>query len=82
MLRYARERGVKVMGETCPQYLFFTIEHLRRTGWRQMDLLAADAALHRINARMWEGLHDGTLQTRSAPDHCPFFYDGTKPFCK
>src|SRR5687768_13874882 len=26
MLRYARERGVKVMGETCPQYLFFTID--------------------------------------------------------
>ncbi|HSM71093.1 MAG TPA: amidohydrolase family protein, partial [Anaerolineales bacterium] len=24
MLKYARERGVKVMGETCPQYLFFT----------------------------------------------------------
>jgi dihydroorotase-like cyclic amidohydrolase len=21
MLQYARERGVKVMGETCPQYL-------------------------------------------------------------
>ncbi|RPJ20900.1 MAG: dihydropyrimidinase, partial [Chloroflexi bacterium] len=30
MLKYARERGVKVMGETCPQYLFFTIEDLRR----------------------------------------------------
>ena len=24
MLQYAREHGVKVMGETCPQYLFFT----------------------------------------------------------
>src|SRR5688572_521572 len=31
MLQYAREHGVKVMGETCPQYLFFTIEDLRRT---------------------------------------------------
>jgi len=30
MLKYARERGVKVMGETCPQYLFFTIDDLRR----------------------------------------------------
>jgi len=28
MLQYAREHGVKVMGETCPQYLFFTIDHL------------------------------------------------------
>ena len=27
MLKYARERGVKVMGETCPQYLFFPHLH-------------------------------------------------------
>jgi dihydropyrimidinase len=30
------------------------------------------------NARLWEGLMDGTLQT-VATDHCPFFYDGTRP---
>jgi len=31
MLRYARERGVKVMGETCPQYLCSsTMDDLRR----------------------------------------------------
>ena len=29
-LRYARQRGLPVMGETCPPYLFFTQEHLRR----------------------------------------------------
>src|SRR5574338_589219 len=26
MLRYARQHGVPVMGETCPQYLFFTVD--------------------------------------------------------
>ncbi len=30
MLKYARERGLKVMGETCPPYLFFTIDDMRR----------------------------------------------------
>jgi dihydropyrimidinase len=30
------------------------------------------------NTRLWKGLHDGTLQTIGT-DHCPFFYDGTKP---
>jgi len=30
------------------------------------------------NDRLWEGLADGTLQTIGT-DHCPFFYDGTKP---
>jgi dihydropyrimidinase len=29
-LNYMRERGVPVMGETCPPYLFFTEDHLRR----------------------------------------------------
>jgi dihydropyrimidinase len=30
------------------------------------------------NARLWEGLTDGILQTVGT-DHCPFFYDGTRP---
>jgi len=29
-LRYGRERGIRVMGETCPQYLFFSLENLMR----------------------------------------------------
>ncbi|HEX9013103.1 MAG TPA: amidohydrolase family protein, partial [Anaerolineaceae bacterium] len=29
-LAYAREHGLHVMGETCPQYLFFTVDHMRR----------------------------------------------------
>ena len=31
MLKYSRERGVKIMGETCPQYLFFTIDDMRKS---------------------------------------------------
>lgn len=30
------------------------------------------------NARLWEGIADGTLQVM-ATDHCPFFFDGHKP---
>jgi dihydropyrimidinase len=77
MLRYARERGVKVMGETCPQYLFFTEDHLRRpdgTKW----VCSPPMRTSKDNARLWEGLKDGTLQTIGT-DHCPFFFDGTKP---
>ena len=29
-LEYARKHGVQIMGETCPQYLFFTADHLRQ----------------------------------------------------
>ncbi|MDO9129532.1 MAG: dihydropyrimidinase [Anaerolineales bacterium] len=77
MLHYARERGVKVMGETCPQYLFFTEDHLRRPDgvkWVCSPPMRTAAD----NARLWEGVADGTLQTIGT-DHCPFFFDGTKP---
>jgi dihydropyrimidinase len=77
MLRYARERGVKVMGETCPQYLFFTIDHLRRTDGAKW-ICSPPMRTVQDNARLWEGLHDGTLQTIGT-DHCAFFYDGTQP---
>jgi len=77
MLQYAREHGVKVMGETCPQYLFFTIDHLRRPDGAKW-ICSPPMRTEDDNARLWEGLADGTLQTIGT-DHCAFFYDGTKP---
>lgn len=79
-LKYAREHGVKVMGETCPQYLFFTIEHLRRPDgakWVCSPPMRAEAD----NARLWEGLADGrtVLSRPLAAYHCAFFFDGTQP---
>lgn len=77
MLRYARQRGVKVMGETCPQYLFFSIDDLRKPDGAKWicspPMRSADD-----NARLWQGLADGTLQTIGT-DHCPFFFDGAQP---
>jgi dihydropyrimidinase len=77
MLKYARERGVKVMGETCPQYLFFTIDDLRRPDGAKW-ICSPPMRTAQDNARLWEGLSDGILQTIGT-DHCPFFYDGTQP---
>ena len=77
MLKYARERGVKVMGETCPQYLFFTIDDLRRPDGAKW-ICSPPMRSAQDNARLWEGLSEGVLQTIGT-DHCPFFYDGTKP---
>jgi dihydropyrimidinase len=76
MLRYAREHGVKVMGETCPQYLFFTIDHLRRPDGAKW-VCSPPVRTEADNARLWEGLADGTIQTIGT-DHCAFFFDGTK----
>jgi dihydropyrimidinase len=77
MLKYAREHGVKVMGETCPQYLFFTEDDLRRPDGAKW-VCSPPMRTQADNARLWEGLANGTLQTVGT-DHCPFFFDGTKP---
>jgi dihydropyrimidinase len=77
MLQYARERGVKAMGETCPQYLFFTIDDLRRADGAKW-ICSPPMRTSQDNARLWEGLSQGILQTIGT-DHCPFFYDGTQP---
>lgn len=76
-LRYAREHGVAVMGETCPQYLFFTVDDLRRPDGAKWVCSPPMRTLE-DNQRLWQGLKDGTLQTIGT-DHCAFFFDGSKP---
>jgi len=76
-LEYARRHGLKVMGETCPQYLFFTEEDLRRPDGAKW-VCSPPVRGERDKARLWEGLENGILQTVGT-DHCPFFYDGTQP---
>lgn len=77
MLDYVRQHGIRAMGETCPQYLFFTIDHLRRPDGAKW-VCSPPMRSEQDNARLWAGLGDGILQTIGT-DHCPFFFDGTKP---
>ena len=76
-IRYGRDRGVRVMGETCPQYLFFTEEHLSRKDGAKW-ICSPPIRTREDNAALWGGLSDDSLQTIGT-DHCPFFYDGTSP---
>jgi dihydropyrimidinase len=76
MLQYARERGLPVMGETCPQYLFFTEDNLRQPDGAKW-ICSPPMRTSADNTRLWEGLFDETIQVLGT-DHCPFFYDGTK----
>jgi len=75
-LAYARERGLPIMGETCPQYLFFTEDDLKRPDGPKWICSPPMRTKH-DNERLWSGLSDGTIQTIGT-DHCPFFYDGTQ----
>lgn len=76
-LWYAREQGLQVMGETCPQYLFFTEEHLKRPDGAKW-ICSPPMRTPADNLRIWEGLEDNTLQVLGT-DHCPFFFDGRTP---
>lgn len=76
-IRYARQRGLKIMGETCPPYLFFTEDHLRRPDGAKW-ICSPPMRSQEDNLGLWAALSDGTLQTLGT-DHCPFFYDGSQP---
>lgn len=76
-LEYARQYGLPVMGETCPQYLFFTVDYLRRPDGAKW-ICSPPLRTAVDNERLWQGVADGTIQV-IATDHCPFFYDGNKP---
>lgn len=76
-LAYAQEHGLNMMGETCPQYLFFVEDDLQREDgakWICSPPMRTEADNHRL----WEGLSNNTIKVVST-DHCPFFYDGTTP---
>lgn len=76
-LEYARKKGLPVMGETCPQYLFFTEENLQQKDGAKW-ICSPPMRTKDDNERLWKGLEDGSIKVM-ATDHCPFFFDGTKP---
>lgn len=76
MLNYARGKGVAIMGETCPQYLFFNESHLLREDGSKW-ICSPPVRYEEDNKALWEGLIEGQFQV-VATDHCPFFYDGTQ----
>lgn len=76
-LTYAREHGVQAMGETCPQYLFFSEEDLRRPDGAKW-VCSPPMRTKADNAALWDAVGAGRFQTIGT-DHCSFFFDGTKP---
>ena len=71
----ARDRGMNVFAETCPQYLHFSLEeHLDRPGFEGAAYvcstpLRSSAEGHQDD--LWNGLRTNDLAVVST-DHCPF----------
>ncbi|NOH11185.1 MAG: dihydropyrimidinase [Chloroflexi bacterium] len=76
MLKYARRQGVQVMGETCPQYLFFTEEHMQREDGAKW-ICSPPMRSAEDNAALWQALTNDEMHVVGT-DHCPFFFDGTQ----
>lgn len=76
-LNYGRERGLPIMGETCPAYLFFNVEYLKREDGAKW-ICSPPMRSAQDNDALWRGLSQNQIQTVGT-DHCPFFYDGSKP---
>ncbi|MEW1546362.1 dihydropyrimidinase [Streptomyces tsukubensis] len=77
-LTTARDLGLPVFGETCPQYLFLSTDDLARPGFEGAKYVCS-TPLRPVDhqAALWRGLRGNDLQVVST-DHCPFCFTGQK----
>src|SRR3712207_5459221 len=76
-VRAARDRGANAFAETCPQYLFLSLEDLGN-GFEGAKFVCSPPlrpADHQDE--LWRGLVKDDLQVVST-DHCPFDFEGQK----
>ncbi|MCA1227575.1 dihydropyrimidinase [Saccharopolyspora sp. 6M] len=74
----ARDTGIPVFGETCPQYLFLTVDELSRPGFEGAKYVCSTPLRPEEHQReLWRGLRTDDLSV-VATDHCPFCFASQK----
>jgi len=74
----ARDRGVNVFAETCPQYLLLDEERYKEPDFQGAKyVMSPPLRSKESNQALWGGLNSGDLQV-VATDHCPFDFNGKK----
>ena len=74
-IRWAQQRGLKVFGETCPQYLVLTEKDLDGLNMEGAKYVCSPPPRDEASQKAcWLGLETGVFQVFSS-DHCPFRYD-------
>ncbi|MFH8294275.1 dihydropyrimidinase [Streptomyces sp. NPDC018059] len=77
-LAAARDKGLNVFGETCPQYLFLSTDNLAEPDFEGAKYVCSTPLRPREHqAALWRGLRTNDLQVVST-DHCPFCFTGQK----
>jgi dihydropyrimidinase len=81
-VREARDRGLPVYAETCPQYLYLSIENFDVPGFEGAKYVFTPPLRERWHQeKLWQGLKNDHLQVVST-DHCPFCYKEQKELGK
>jgi dihydropyrimidinase len=74
----ARDTGQNVFAETCPQYLYLSIEDMAKPGFEGAKYVASPPLRDKSHqADLWRGLRTNDLSVVST-DHCPFCFKDQK----
>jgi dihydropyrimidinase len=74
-IRRAQQRGLKVYGETCPQYLVLTEKDMEGLNMEGAKYVCSPPPRDKESQEAcWQGLQQGVFSVFSS-DHCPFRYD-------
>jgi len=77
-IREARDRGLPVYAETCPQYLYLSLENMEAPGFEGAKYVFTPPLREKWNQeKLWNGLKHDHLQVVST-DHCPFCFKEQK----
>jgi dihydropyrimidinase len=77
-VREARDRGLPVYAETCPQYLYLSIENFDAPGFEGAKYVFTPPLREKWHQeKLWNGLERDHLQV-VATDHCPFCFKEQK----
>ena len=74
VIRGAQTNGLKIYGETCPQYLFLTADDIGMDLEGTKFCCSPPPRDHAAQEAVWRGLANGTFQVFSS-DHAPYRYD-------
>ena len=77
-IKKARDRGVEMYAETCPQYLTLNEERYNEPNWQGAKYVMSPPLRPQDSSEeLWLGLRYGDVQTIGT-DHCPFDFKGQK----
>jgi dihydropyrimidinase len=81
-VREARDRGLPAYAETCPQYLYLSLENMDVSGFEGAKYVFTPPLREKWHQeKLWQGLKQDTLQVVST-DHCPFCFKEQKELGK